>query len=319
MTPYTCVHIGEMLGRYGFGDSHPFGTDRLDAFWTQAQSSGVTGQVRVLEPVLAEPALIERFHSADYVDKVRRLSAAGSGMLDQGDTPVVPGLYEAAATVVGSVVDAARRIMAGEYRRGFVPIAGLHHAHRDRASGFCVFNDCGVAIETLRTEFGLQRVAYIDIDAHHGDGVFYAYESDADLVFADIHQDGQTLFPGTGALDETGRGAAVGTKLNIPLEPGAGDKQFHLAWEQVEHFVARARPEFILLQCGADSLAGDPITQLNYSPEAHRHAALRTCQLAEEFCDGRVLALGGGGYNRNNLGRAWTAVLEALAGAPTGK
>lgn len=310
----TCVYIGAALGRYGFGTAHPFGPDRMDAFWTYAQEAGLADQVQVCAPVQAEQALIERFHDHAYVEEVKRLSAQGGGFLDQGDTPAIPGIYEAAATVVGSSVDALRRIMEGRCRRGLVPIAGLHHAHRDRASGFCVFNDCGVAIETLRADFGLRRIAYVDIDAHHGDGVFYAYESDPDVIVADIHQDGRSLFPGTGALDETGQGAARGTKLNVPMEPGAGDKQFHLAWEQVEQFIARAKPEFILFQCGADSLAGDPITQLNYSPESHRHAATRLCRLADEFCDGRLLALGGGGYNRANLARAWTAVLEALIG-----
>lgn len=315
----ACVYVGEALGRYGFGASHPFGPDRMDAFWAHAQHGGVAERVRVCAPVQAERALIERFHDAAYVDRVQRLSAQGEGFLDAGDTPVVPGIYEAGATVVGSTVDAARRIMTGDCRRAFVPIAGLHHAHRDRASGFCVFNDCGVAIETLRQEFGLRRIAYIDIDAHHGDGVFYAYEADPDLIFADVHQDGRYLFPGTGALGETGAGAARGTKLNLPMEPGSGDKQLHLAWEQIEQFVARGEPEFILLQCGADSLAGDPIAQLNYSPEAHRFAATRLCHLADEFCDGRLLALGGGGYNRVNLARAWTAVLEVLAGPHPGQ
>lgn len=311
----TCVYIGEALGRYGFGAAHPFGPDRMAAFWDRVQERGLAAEVRICEPVQAEQALIERFHEHAYVEKVKRLSAEGSGFLDYGDTPAVPGIYEAAATVVGSTVDAVRRIMDGRCRRGMVPIGGLHHAHRDRASGFCVFNDCAVAIETLRAEYGRRRIAYVDIDAHHGDGVFYAYENAPDLIFADIHQDGRSLFPGTGALDETGRDEARGSKLNLPMEPGAGDKQFHLAWEQVEQFVARAEPEFILFQCGADSLAGDPITQLNYSAEAHRHAANRLCRLADEFCEGRLLALGGGGYNRINLARAWTAVLEALIGA----
>ncbi len=311
----VCVYIGEALARYGFGPGHPFGPDRMDAFWAQARELGLTERVCVRAPVVATRAQIERFHTAAYVDLVERLSRTGEGVLDGGDTPAFPGMYEAAAAVVGSVLDALAEIVSGRCRHGFVPIAGLHHARRDGASGFCVFNDCGVAIETLRADYGIRRIAYIDIDAHHGDGVFYAFESDPELIFADIHQDGRTLFPGTGALEETGRGAAAGTKLNIPMEPGAGDKQFHLAWDQLEQFVARHEPEFILLQCGADSLAGDPLTQLNYSAEAHRFAAARACHLAEDFCQGRVLAVGGGGYNRANLAGAWTAVLQSLLAA----
>jgi len=205
--------------------------------------------------------------------------------------------------------------MAGECRRAFVPIAGLHHARRDRAAGFCVFNDCGIAIEALRAEHGVRRVAYVDIDAHHGDGVFYAFEDDPELCFADLHEDGRYLYPGTGAADETGRGAAAGTKLNIPMPPDADDGAFREQWQRVEGFVRAARPEFILLQCGADSLAGDPITHLRYSAAAHGHAAARLCRLADECCQGRLLALGGGGYNLGNLASAWTAVVAAMVEA----
>ena len=155
-------------------------------------------------------------------------------------------------------------------------------------------------------------IAYVDIDAHHGDGVFYAFESDPDLVFADFHEDGRYLYPGTGAEEETGTGAARGTKLNVPLPPGADDAAFLAAWDQAEAFLRERRPEFILLQCGADSLAGDPITHLRLTEEAHAHAARRLCALADELGHGRVLAMGGGGYNRGNLARAWTRVVQSF-------
>src|SRR5690606_2793967 len=147
-------------------------------------------------------------------------------------------------------------------------------------------------------------------DAHHGDGVFYAFESDPDLAFADLHEDGRYLYPGTGSRSETGRGAAVGTKLNVPLPPGADDTAFLAAWEEVEVFLDDARPELILLQCGADSLAGDPFTHLRLSEAAHAHAARCLCVLADRHAEGRVLGMGGGGYNRANLARAWTRVGE---------
>src|SRR6202044_3147635 len=152
------------------------------------------------------------FHTPRYVDFVRERSATGQGFLDAGDTPAFRGVYEAAAYVVGATLNAMDAIMDGRCRRAFVPIAGLHHAARDRAAGFCVFNDCGVAIEQLKNA-GLKHIAYVDIDAHHGDGVFYAFEHDAAVIFADLHEDGRYLYPGTGAAEETGRGAAVGTKL----------------------------------------------------------------------------------------------------------
>ncbi|VAW77833.1 Deacetylases, including yeast histone deacetylase and acetoin utilization protein [hydrothermal vent metagenome] len=175
-------------------------------------------------------------------------------------------------------------------------------------------NDCGVAIEVLRKRYGIQRVAYVDIDAHHGDGVFYAFEDDPELINVDFHEDGYYLYPGTGAVGETGRGAAAGRKLNIPLSPNTGDETFFKLWESAEAFLDKLAPEVILLQCGADSLAGDPITHLKLSEAAHAHVAVRLKQLAERHCEGHLLVLGGGGYNRDNLARAWIAVIAALLG-----
>ncbi len=252
------------------------------------------------------------FIASAYVERVIGQSATGIGYLDSGDTPAFPGIYESACYVVGSVLDAIERILSRDCLQAFVPIAGLHHARRDRAAGFCVFNDCGIAIETLRRQHRLQRIAYVDIDAHHGDGVFYSFEEDPELFFADLHEDGRYLYPGSGGAAETGRGAARGTKLNIPMPPGADDAAFFAAWERVEAFIDAARPQFILFQCGADSIAGDPITDLRYSPAAHRHATKRLLQLARRHCDGHLLAMGGGGYNRSNLALAWTAVVEVL-------
>lgn len=314
--PTACVYVGAELARYGFGHGHPFGTDRQQAFWNEAVSRGLDQRVCICAPVQAQQTEIERFHTHAYVERVRAQSNSGGGFLDYGDTPAFPGVYEAAATVAGSALDAMRRVMQGACRRAFVPIAGLHHARRERAAGFCVFNDCGVVIESLRSEYGLRRVAYVDIDAHHGDGVFYAFEGDAEVFIADLHEDGRALYPGTGSAEQTGSGKAAGTKLNIPLPPGATDADFYAAWPSVEAFLRTAQPGFILFQCGADSLADDPITHLRYSAAAHRHAATRLCALAEECCNGRLLALGGGGYNRTNLAQAWCAVLQALAETP---
>ncbi|MEN8205770.1 MAG: acetoin utilization protein AcuC [Pseudomonadota bacterium] len=307
-----CIYIGDDLARYGFGEGHPFGPDRLGAFWQHACAAGLEQRVQQCTPVPAGRAVIERFHTEAYVERVIRLSATGDGYLDGGDTPAFQGIYESACYVVGSVLDAIERILGDECQQAFVPIAGLHHARRDGAAGFCVFNDCGVAIETLRAQHGVQRIAYVDIDAHHGDGVFYSFEEDPDLIFADLHEDGRYLYPGSGRETETGRGAATGTKLNIPMPPEAGDDLFYEAWARVEAFIDERRPEFILFQCGADSIAGDPITHLRYSPAAHGHAAQRLLYLARRHCQGRLLAMGGGGYNRSNLALAWTAVVQAL-------
>ncbi len=327
------VYAGAALAAYGFGNDHPFGPDRLDAFWHEFTRRGLDRRVDIAAPVACTESDLARFHTRDYLARVKHQSQTGEGFLDYGetadatslsrgprlvpigDTPAFPGVYEAASTVVGSVLDALRAIIKGECQRAFVPIAGLHHARRDSAAGFCVFNDQGVAIETLRAVHGIRRIAYVDIDAHHGDGVFYAFEDDPDVFIADIHEDGRYLYPGTGAAAETGRGKAAGTKLNLPMPPGADDKAFFAVWDKVEAFVRAARPEFILLQAGADSLDGDPITHLRYTPAAHAHAARRLRALADDCCGGRLLATGGGGYNRANLAAAWCAVVEGLLDA----
>jgi acetoin utilization protein AcuC len=314
MSPEVCVFFGEALAAYGFGQGHPFGPDRMGAFWQRMTELGLDRQVQVCEPQRAGDEDILRFHTPDYLALVKARSETGSGYLDAGDTPAFRGVYEAAATVVGSVLAGVEAIMGGHCRQVCVPIAGLHHARRDGAAGFCVFNDCGVAIETLRQRYGVRRVAYVDIDAHHGDGVFYAFEDDPELCIVDVHEDGRYLYPGTGAIEETGRGTAAGTKLNIPLPPHADDETFRRVWESAESFLERSRPEFILLQCGADSLAGDPITHMEFSAGAHGLATRRLRDLAEDACGGRLLAMGGGGYNRANLAAAWTAVVAALLG-----
>jgi len=308
------VYFGDDLSRYGFGDDHPFGPDRIFAFWKQAVAQGLDRQVEIAAPVRCGEDAPALFHSAAYIDRVRRQSGTGEGYLDQGDTPAFRGVYEAVSWVVGSDLDGIERIVDGG-ERVFVPIAGLHHARRDRAGGFCVFNDAGIVIEALRERFGIRRVAYVDIDAHHGDGVFYSFESDPELVFADIHEDGRFLYPGTGFAEETGRGAAKGTKLNIPVMPGSDDKVFFDHWPRIEEFVRAGRPEFILLQAGADSIEGDPITHMAFTPRAHAHAAKRLCRVADEFCDGRFIAMGGGGYNRRNLAAGWNEVVRAMLAA----
>ncbi|HEY0766331.1 MAG TPA: hypothetical protein VGD47_00115 [Steroidobacteraceae bacterium] len=305
------VVVSERLARYSFGDGHPFGPDRHAAFVREFEARGLDRRVRVLEPRTASDEELRSFHSAAYLEFVRERSLNGGGFLDAGDTPAFRGVYEAAACVVGATLSAMEAIMRGECRRAFVPIAGLHHAARDRAAGFCVFNDCGVAIELLKRA-GLKRVGYVDIDAHHGDGVFYAFEEDAAVVFADLHEDGRYLYPGTGALEETGRGAATGTKLNVPLPPGADDEVFARVWPHLTAHLEKFAPEFIILQCGADSVAGDPITHLRFSPRVHGRAARELAALADRLGHGRLLALGGGGYNRDNLAQAWTAVVEGL-------
>ncbi|KPJ80942.1 MAG: histone deacetylase [Gammaproteobacteria bacterium SG8_30] len=311
----TALVHGEEIARYGFGEGHPFGPDRHGVFMREVESDGLLDAVVSLEPREATVEEIGWFHSPPYIELVRSRSRTGEGYLDAGDTPAMPGIFESASSVVGAALVATEALMRGDVQRAFVPIAGLHHASRSHAAGFCVFNDCGVVAEALKRNHGLTRIAYVDIDAHHGDGVYYGFEDDPSLVFADLHEDGRFLYPGTGSAAETGTGPARGTKLNIPLMPGSGDDEFFEAWQRVEAHLEQHQPQFVIFQCGADSLEGDPITHLRFSEEAHAHAATRLVEIAGRHARGRVLGLGGGGYNRRNLARAWSRVLRAFVEA----
>lgn len=307
-----CVYLGDELARYAFGNDHPFGPLRLSAFSKALYKKALDQHVAILKPVMTTQEILELFHEHEYIEKVKNISKAGSGFLDQGDTPAFTGMYQAALTVAGTVCNAIDRLVNNEYTRAFIPIAGLHHARRHVAAGFCVINDCGIAIEYLRHKHNINRIAYIDIDAHHGDGVFYSFENDPELIFVDFHEDGHFLYPGTGKITETGKGNAKGTKLNIPMPPGADNESFMKFWPSAEEFIRTSKPEFILVQCGADSIYGDPITHMAYTESVHKHTVTNVCRIANEFCGGRVVALGGGGYNLDNIAKTWTAVVSAM-------
>jgi acetoin utilization protein AcuC len=314
----TCLILDDRVADYHFGEDHPFGPKRYwafkEAFERRQKLTNKNDSIELCRHIHpASEQQLALFHTPGYIDKVKQQSKTGKGYLDGGDTPARKGIYEAACIMVGSTLSAIDHIMQGDCIHAFTPIAGLHHARRDSAAGFCVFNDCGVAIEYLREKYGIQRIAYVDIDAHHGDGVFYSFEDDKDLVFIDFHQDGHTIYPGTGFINETGKGDAAGSKLNIPLQPGCTDKIALKLWETAEKFLIKAKPEFILLQCGADSLQGDPITQLGLTSRFHAHVAGRLSEIAKQNCEGRLVAMGGGGYNLENIKAAWNNVLERLS------
>jgi acetoin utilization protein AcuC len=252
------------------------------------------------------------FHTPELLELVKQGSITGNGFLDQGDTPARLGIFEAASTVVGSVLKLVDHIMSKKFQRGFVPIAGLHHGYRDRCSGFCIFNDCAIAIQHLRHKHGVNRILYVDIDAHHGDGVLYSFESDASLFIVDFHEDGEFLYPGSGDSTETGKGAARGTKKNFPMPMYADDEAFASYWPEAEQFMHAIKPEMIIFQCGADSMKGDPITHLQYSVKTFQMVTESLCRIADIYCQGRIIGLGGGGYNLDNIAMAWPKVVRTM-------
>jgi len=306
---------GDALAKYGFGGSHPLGSDRLHAFWSKFQSEGLdkAQNIMIEEPVMAEEDTLLNFHSKTYVEFVKKASAVGEGFLDYGDTPAFKGVFEATSYVVGSTLKGLDMVMKKKVVHAFNPIGGLHHARKEFASGFCVFNDIGIAITVARKYYKIKKVAYIDIDAHHGDGVFYEFNSDPDVFIVDVHEDGKYLYPGSGFQHETGEEGAEGTKLNLPMKPFANDYDFMKEFKRAEEFLDDAKPELFILQCGGDSMKGDPLTHLNFSENAHRHATNILHELAHRHCNGRMIALGGGGYNRNNIAVAWTEVVKVMS------
>lgn len=313
----TAVIVGKELSAYSFGEKHPFNSKRLEAFWSTLihSESMHTGSLKLLPPTLTDKNMVASFHEKKYIDFVKESSITGSGYLDSGNTPSFKGVFDASLYVVGSTILALDTVInkTNGIVHAFNPIGGLHHARRNAAGGFCVFNDIGIAILYARKNYGLKKILYVDIDAHHGDGVFYEFEDDAELYIADIHEDGSFLYPGTGLQSETGLGDAKCTKLNLPLQPGATDRDFLSAFTKIENFIESKKFELIIFQCGADGLSGDPLTHLKYSDKPHEYAAQVLHRIAHEKSSGRIVGLGGGGYNTENLATAWNKVVKVFA------
>jgi acetoin utilization protein AcuC len=325
----VAVYIGEALGRYGYEEKPWFLPEvRLRAFQAALASRGLAERVQFREAGPAADADILRFHTPAHLARVRRLCAANEGALDHGPTLARASVEVAATHVVGAVMDAARRILAGEVSRAFVPIAGFHHAHADAARSYCLYNDAAIVLSLLR-EVVAGPVAYVDIDVHHGDGVYAAFAGDPRILIADIHEDGRTLFPHSpdapgsgpvsGAVTDVGEGEARGTKLNIPLPAGATDAAFLEAFAKVETFLEAHRPAFVVLVSGVDGLAGDPMAHLALTPAAIAHATRRLAALADRHAQGRLLVLAGGGYALESFAAGQAAVVEALLGPREGQ
>ncbi|HLQ06647.1 MAG TPA: acetoin utilization protein AcuC [Nitrososphaerales archaeon] len=272
-----------------------------------------SGRIELLDPAAGTEEDLLVFHTNEFVDQVKDASKTGQGQPDSGDTPAFKGMFEASLYPVGNTLMGLRLIFEGKVDHFFNPVGGLHHAGPSEARGFCVFNDSAIAISRALSDFKLKKVAYVDIDAHHGDGVYEEFKADPRVVIGDIHEDGRYLYPGTGGETESGTGSGLGTKMNIALPPGSGDPEFFKAFNRVEEFVRMSKPEMIFFQCGADGLAGDPITDLRYTAEANAYASRKLHVLAHEVCGGRILAMGGGGYNPVNVLAAWSAVVRELS------
>jgi acetoin utilization protein AcuC len=304
---------------YDFGD-HPLNPIRLDLTVRLARELGVLDHLDVTAPAPADEAQLLTVHDADYLAAVRQAGAdpsfRGFG-LGTDDDPVFPGMYEASALVAGGSAQAATRLWSGEVDHAVNIAGGLHHAMRGYASGFCIFNDVVLGIRTLLAA-GATRVAYVDIDVHHGDGVQAAFYDDSRVLTVSIHQDPRTLFPGTGMPNEVGRGEAEGTAVNIALPPGTGDVGWLRAFRAIVPGAVRAfRPEVLVTQCGCDTHHEDPLANLELTIDGQRTAITELHQLAHEVTAGKWLAFGGGGYGLVRcVPRTWTHLLAEAAGTP---
>jgi acetoin utilization protein AcuC len=293
---------------------------RVKLTYDLIRSKGILrqGSVEVIRPRLASREEILLFHEEDYVRLVEQYSKRGSGLLDMGDTPAFKGCYEATSLVVGASIVAADAVMGGGLSHAFNPSGGLHHAHPERASGFCIFNDPAVVISHLKSKYKVKRIVYLDIDAHHGDGVMYGYYDDPSVLDIDFHESGEFLFPGTGFPDEIGKGEARGLKLNIPLPPSTGDEAYLEAFQQIAPgALKKFRPEIILVQCGADGHLDDRLAHLRLTTKVYSEVVSQMHDLAHQLCNGRLLLFGGGGYTLANVPRVWTVAFSTLAGVKT--
>ncbi|MDQ1631101.1 MAG: acetoin utilization protein AcuC [Frankiaceae bacterium] len=304
---------------YDPGEGHPMRPVRLDLTMRLTRALGLLDRPGVsvtgAEPVSSE--LLSRVHDADYVRAVRRAMPDERYGLGTMDDPVWPQMHDASALVTGASVAAADAVRSGRAVHAVSIAGGLHHAQRTRASGFCVYNDPAVAIRALLDD-GVRSVAYIDVDAHHGDGVQNAFYDDPRVMTISLHQSGRTLFPGTGFPTELGVGEAEGTSVNVALPGFTGDAGWLRAFSGVVPVLLRAfEPEILVTQCGCDAHRADPLTDLRLSVDGQRAAYLLLHDLAHELCDGRWIALGGGGYAMADVvPRAWTHLIATVTGAP---
>ena len=312
----TALIYSDQYERFDYGPEHPLRMERLGLTWRLMDACGLTTlpHAKLLAPEPAGEEALARFHARQYLEV---LKAVSSGLhvpgahrfgLGPGDNPIFPGLWEAARLVAGGSLLAAKLVADGEVERAFHFAGGLHHAMPDRASGFCYVNDAVLAVLHLR-ERGL-RVSYVDIDAHHGDGVQFAFYRDPNVLTISTHERGDRLFPGTGFVEEHGEGAGHGYSVNLPLEPYTDDEVYAEAFEAVvPPLIAAFKPDVIVAQLGIDSHATDPLTHLAFSVQGFTRAVARIVELSP-----RLVALGGGGYDLTNVARAWTAAWAVMNG-----
>ncbi|YAL83768.1 acetoin utilization protein AcuC [Dermacoccaceae bacterium W4C1] len=322
----TGVYWDPALTRYNFGPGHPMNPVRLDLTARLADELGVfdNPEVQVLSPVLPDEHgdFLLSVHSPEYIAAVRRASAdPDSAQEEYGlgteDDPAFPGMHEASALIAAGTLSACQAVWSGEVEHAVNFAGGMHHAMPGKASGFCVYNDAAVGIQWL-LDAGAERVAYVDIDVHHGDGVERAFWDDPRVLTISVHESGRVLFPGTGFPAEVGGPEALGSAANLALPAGTGDGGWLRAVHAVIPPLLRAfAPQVLVTQQGCDSHYSDPLSHMALSVDAQRSAYELLHQLSHDVAGGRWVALGGGGYEVVDVvPRAWTHLTAIAAHQP---
>lgn len=313
MSPRTSVVWTPEFLSYQLSDDHPLNPVRLDLTMRLATQLGVLDGVEALVPEPATEDDLTRVHTPSYLTAVRSAPHEPFGVghgLGTDDNPIFIGMHEASALIAGGSVLAAQTIAEGRADRAVNLAGGLHHAMADRAAGFCVYNDCSIAIAWL-LEQGYERIAYVDVDVHHGDGVQAAFYDDPRVMTISMHQHPLTLWPGTGWPGEYGTGDGAGYAVNVPLPPGTGDAGWLRAFHAVvPSLLASFRPQVLVTECGADTHAEDPLANLELSLDGQRAIYHSLRDLATTTAGGKWLVLGGGGYSLFRVvPRSWTHLL----------
>ncbi|MHA1680212.1 MAG: acetoin utilization protein AcuC [Promethearchaeota archaeon] len=331
----TALIMSGDFGKYNFGKFHPLKPERVLLTWDLIKGLGLDAHENcvTMEPGMATDDEIELLHDPAYVEFVKEVTR----MLDRGklpekyiiegfkynlgpgDNPVFKHMHEGGATVVGATIMATHVVYDDNgIDKAFNASGGLHHAMHDRASGFCIYNDPAIAILHLMEKYRKEnlKIMYIDVDAHHGDGVQAAFYSNPDVLTLSIHESGDTLFPGTGYPEEIGEGAGRGFSVNVPLPRYTFDETYADIFDEVVPEVMKVfKPDLIMSQNGVDTHCDDPLTSLGLTTKGHKMIFERINALSEKYCHGRLVAIGGGGYSIPVVPRSWTMLFAELLGA----
>lgn len=309
------IYSEEQL-KYKFHDEHPFNHLRLKLTYSLLKKINAINDGHIVPPRMATDEELLLVHDPNFIEAVKK---AGKGELSNDlaesyglgteDTPIFPNMHEASALLVGGTLSAVDYVMSGKAKHALNLGGGLHHGFRGKASGFCVYNDCSVAIKYIQEKYNA-RVLYVDTDAHHGDGVQWTFYDDPNVCTLSIHETGRYLFPGTGNVNERGQGKGYGYSFNIPLDAFTENESFLEAYtKSIQEVAAFFKPDVIFTQNGADAHYFDPLTHLSATMKIYREIPKLAHKIAHEYCDGKWIAVGGGGYDMwRVVPRAWSLV-----------